>query len=262
MRIRFAHYDIAIAALALATTSTTADDAECQLPQNSKYTGYTLKLGTGCAQFLYCQNGVLSSTNTCPEHTLYTGDVGNGGICSWESMVACKEGTPVTPPTITSAEAGPATTTTATATDTDNASANTNTHPTSVGKSPHSVSMEDDPGNNYCGTDKYDASQNCLPCPSGFAECSDPRHGCFVGVAPDCGSAAGDGALTIPSFVGPVISGSGGSNASKLASDLRVMINMEQNFDHGADCSMGDWGLCYTKTLTLEYIGEENYLSK
>ena len=37
---------------------------------------------------------------------------------------------------------------------------------------------------------------------------------------------------------------------------------MERNFDHFADCSMGDWGLCHTQTLVLEYIGEEDYLSK
>ena len=50
--------------------------------------------------------------------------------------------------------------------------------------------------------------------------------------------------------------------ASKLASDLHVMIDMENNFDHSADCSMADWGLCHTQTLMLDYTGVEDYLDK
>ena len=52
------------------------------------------------------------------------------------------------------------------------------------------------------------------------------------------------------------------SNASKLATNLRVMIEMRKNFNHSADCSMGDWGLCHTQDLTLVYTGESDYLAK
>ncbi|KAL7552772.1 hypothetical protein ACHAWF_018597 [Thalassiosira exigua] len=48
-------------------------------------------------------------------------------------------------------------------------------------------------------------------------------------------------------------------NASKLASKLRVYIEMGKNFDHGVDCPMADWNICYTQTLTLEYTGEDEY---
>ena len=51
-------------------------------------------------------------------------------------------------------------------------------------------------------------------------------------------------------------------NASKLASNLQVTINMEENFDHSVDCSMGDWGLCHTQTLMLDYLGEEDWLDR
>eukprot|EP00580_Thalassiosira_gravida_P009129 CAMPEP_0201628794 /NCGR_PEP_ID=MMETSP0493-20130528/3655_1 /ASSEMBLY_ACC=CAM_ASM_000838 /TAXON_ID=420259 /ORGANISM="Thalassiosira gravida, Strain GMp14c1" /LENGTH=816 /DNA_ID=CAMNT_0048099649 /DNA_START=1 /DNA_END=2451 /DNA_ORIENTATION=- len=34
---------------------------------------------------------------------------------------------------------------------------------------------------------------------------------------------------------------------------------MGKNFGHDADCSMADWGLCYTQTLTLEYLGDGDY---
>ena len=49
-------------------------------------------------------------------------------------------------------------------------------------------------------------------------------------------------------------------DASELASDLRVMLEMGKNFDHGADCNMAEWGLYYTYTLTLEYSGVSHML--
>ena len=48
-------------------------------------------------------------------------------------------------------------------------------------------------------------------------------------------------------------------DASELASDLRVMLKMGKNFNQGDDCSMAEWGLCYTQTLTLEYSGDDYY---
>jgi hypothetical protein len=50
--------------------------------------------------------------------------------------------------------------------------------------------------------------------------------------------------------------------AVQLASSLRVMVEMGENFDHGVDCSLGDWGLCYTKTLMVDYLGDANYAEK
>ena len=55
---------------------------------------------------------------------------------------------------------------------------------------------------------------------------------------------------------------SSGGNAAKLASELYVMVDMGENFDHGGDCSLADWGLCHTQDLVLEYQGEEDYLDK
>jgi hexosaminidase len=50
--------------------------------------------------------------------------------------------------------------------------------------------------------------------------------------------------------------------ASELASDLRVTLEMGKNFGHDADCSMADWGLCYTQTLKIEYLGDGDYSNK
>jgi hypothetical protein len=50
--------------------------------------------------------------------------------------------------------------------------------------------------------------------------------------------------------------------AVQLASSLRVMVEMGENFDHGVDCSLGDWGLCYTKTLMVDYLGDADYAEK
>jgi hypothetical protein len=50
--------------------------------------------------------------------------------------------------------------------------------------------------------------------------------------------------------------------AAQLASSLRVMVEMGENFDHGVDCSLGDWGLCYTKTLMVDYLSDANYTEK
>lgn len=50
--------------------------------------------------------------------------------------------------------------------------------------------------------------------------------------------------------------------AFELASNLRVIVEMEKNFDHGVDCSMGDWGFCFTQTLMLDYLGDDNYVDK
>ena len=109
--------------------------------------------------------------------------------------------------------------------------------------------------NYYCGTNKRDAAQRCFPCPSGsFTDCEDFSHGCFSGVTCASSSSAGAFAATSPY--------TRGGNALLLASDLRVFVNMQDNFDHGADCSMGDWGLCHTQTLIFDHLGDEAYLDK
>ena len=33
----------------------------------------------------------VAATRICPEGTVYTGDVGKGGICNWASMVICAD---------------------------------------------------------------------------------------------------------------------------------------------------------------------------
>lgn len=52
------------------------------------------------------------------------------------------------------------------------------------------------------------------------------------------------------------------NNAIKLASNLHVMMQMQENFNHDADCSMADWTLCYTQNLLLDYWGDGDYMDK
>jgi len=49
------------------------------------------------------------------------------------------------------------------------------------------------------------------------------------------------------------------NHALELASNLRISVEMGDNFDHSADCSMGDWGLCHVQDLIVEYTGDEEY---
>ena len=47
--------------------------------------------------------------------------------------------------------------------------------------------------------------------------------------------------------------------ARELASNLHVMMEMQENFNHDADCSFADWTLCHTQNLILDYWGNEDY---
>ena len=115
----------------------------------------------------------------------------------------------------------------------------------------------ENPGSFFCGFNKQDAAQKCIPCPSGtFTECDDPFHGCIKAVT-GCTLLGVSSSQQADSQNGMSF-----DYASKFAPNLRLTISMERNFDHFADCSMGDWGLCHAQTLVLEYIGEEDYLSK
>lgn len=158
----------------LASSVETAETTDCQLPGAPKYTGYSLKLGTGCRKYIQCSNGGVAATRICPEGTVYTGDVGKGGICNWASMVICADQDGV--------------------------------HPTFL--SSYEESAEGVPTSSTRSTNKTD------------------------------------------------------SNAKKLASNLRIAIIMGENFNHTADCSRADGGVCYTQTLTLEYTGDEHYSDK
>ena len=118
---------------------------------NEPYTGYSLKSGSGCTEYVNCVSGNVAEILSCPNGTLYDGNIGVAGVCAWADSVECME-----------------------------------------------IS---------------DATNN---------EASEDF-------------------------------------ASELASKLKITIQMEKNYDHGVDCSLGDWGLCYTKTLIIDYVGQADY---
>jgi hypothetical protein len=104
------------------------------------------------------------------------------------------------------------------------------------------------PNNYFCGSSRQNAEQKCIPCPSGLmSDCSDPTHACMKDV-------------TVCSTTSTATSGF----ADELAPSLSVTVQMNKNFDHTSniDCSPGDWGLCYTKTLLIDYFGDNPYENK
>ena len=289
----------------------TAND--CILPNNPTYTGYSLAQNTACSKYVQCVNGAVVETIACPIGTLYNGDVGVGGVCDWADLVTCAEGsegsTTVMPVGTETIEVDAITTVPTVATIDSSGNG-------------ESVASTDNPNNFYCGSSNQDASQMCLPCPSGAnSECADSAHVCFAGitcastteaaaVTPTlpatttttitvannyyCGSTlqeAGDLCIPCPSgsFMDCITPGHGcfavvdactltlepttasdvdiGAEettgyATDLASKLEVNIEMNKNFDHDVDCTLGDWGLCYTKTLTIDYAGDLDYVAK
>lgn len=215
----------------LALTATTpnkvsASENDCQ----PGYTGYTLKLGTSCGQYVQCVNGIVVETISCPSGTLFNGDVNKGGVCDWADLVECKD--------ISTAEATLPATLATSITLTDESSAVSNA--TTV--------FSNNSYNYYCGSTYQEASELCNACPSGsLSECTNPTHGCFIGV--QCVTSSST------TYVN-------GKRATQLASRLKIMIEMDKNFDHNVNCSLGDWGLCYTKTVVIDYLGTEDYLDK
>eukprot|EP00956_Cyclotella_meneghiniana_P031677 scaffold83858_cov54-Cyclotella_meneghiniana.AAC.1 len=69
---------------------------------------------------------------------------------------------------------------------------------------------------------------------------------------------AGDGGVAT-TVVNPTTLNENTQYANDLAKNLKVTIEMEKNFDHGVDCSLGDWGLCYTKNVIIDYFGDLDY---
>ncbi len=50
---------IAIASAMLSASDVLALDPDCQAPDAPPYSGYSLKLGSGCQQYVYCTGGSI-----------------------------------------------------------------------------------------------------------------------------------------------------------------------------------------------------------
>jgi hypothetical protein len=312
---------LAIASL-LPIAFVTADDCNAN---NVPYTGYSLKSGSGCTEYVNCVSGVIVETLPCPSGTLYNGAVGVAGVCAWEDTVECLdvssggivlptgvetignetgvgvmevegnitssigmddviggtvesnvtsdgnstvtnvmstigadyEGVNTEVSNITSIDLGSNVEDNITMSDTEtttvptqeesNATTSTDTETFEAENATVNPST-DNPNNYYCGPTDQEAAELCLPCPTGdLSECADPSHGCFVGVT-TCATS-------------PTVSSTGTNRgyATDLSSRITITIQMEKNFDHGVECSLGDWGLCYTKTVVIDYLGDADY---
>ena len=240
--------------LSTATDTVSAIDTNCQ----SVPDGYSTKIGTRCSQYVYCQRGLLTSTFTCPDGLLY-----NGQYCDWADTVDCALDDPSSGGTlVTTAAIDPATTTTATtaaATTTITTAAvlnavMTTTPPSSTFATPTTTSEA-----LLCATSMEELQTSCakaascssIQCPSGMFCFSFKCAGAIEGVNSD---ATMDETILIPT--------SSNERAMELASNLYVMMEMQENFNHDADCSMADWTLCYTQNLLLDYWGDGDYMNK
>jgi len=102
----FHSYQVAIVAASLLTillssTVVTAFDVDC----GEGYTGYSLKLGSQCRSYVYCNSGTVSSTTLCPGSLIYDGNVGVGGVCGWPNTVTCADVAAAAAPTTTTGAA-------------------------------------------------------------------------------------------------------------------------------------------------------------
>ena len=162
----------AAAILAAPLAPAAASDPSCP----DGYTGYSLKVGSACAQYVYCQGGTIGGWHSCPGSLTYTGDVGGGaGICDWPSAAnVCKD------PALLEDEKSGGSANTAAAED-EGAAAS---EPSALQQLVESSSGK------FCGRTKADAAASCLPCVQNL--CNSPDHACFHGISA-CGGEASAG---------------------------------------------------------------------
>ena len=188
------------ASMLLATTSSVAAfDPSC----GEGYTGYSLKLGTKCRVYVYCSAGVILSSTTCPGDTVYSGNVGVGGVCTFSGPNVCAEdsasftATTTTTTAATSASSSSSGESNPISINVDSSGANTLAQllqgstatepapsPPSAGAfvqsfpSPQTVTATTSTGGGYCGESKIDAESKCIPCVNNM--CSDFTHACWT----------------------------------------------------------------------------------
>ncbi|KAL7472628.1 hypothetical protein ACHAXS_012995 [Conticribra weissflogii] len=80
-----------LGSLSLPSTST-AQDLDCQAADApSLYSGFSLKRGGACETYVNCENGIMTSTLSCPPGLLFNGGVGITGVCDWPANVVCQD---------------------------------------------------------------------------------------------------------------------------------------------------------------------------
>jgi len=89
-RLNLALYGI-LSTLSLPSTAT-AQDLDCQpADAPSLYSGFSLKRGGACETYVNCENGLITSTLSCPSGLLFNGGVGVPGVCDWPANVECQD---------------------------------------------------------------------------------------------------------------------------------------------------------------------------
>ena len=171
------------------TAAVHALDADCQPLGSSQppYTGYSLKTSTSCTQYVYCINGIISSTHKCPDGLLFNGSVGVGGICNWSNVVDCADSNKLGMAFDALYNQGVSQVETTTSEEQDIMVQNL---AGSIAESIEYQSENDgvllaNPHNFYCGSSVDEAMSICKPCPSGtILECKEHSHkyGCFKGI--------------------------------------------------------------------------------
>ena len=166
---------ISAAAILLSPLSpASASDPSCP----DGYMGYSLKVGSACTQYVYCQGGTIGGWHSCPGSLRYTGGVGAGGraggagICDWPSEANVCQDPGLGGDDEGEEESGGSATATA----------------NEGGAAPQQQSalqqLVESSSGKFCGSTKADAAANCLPCVQNL--CNSPDHACFHGIT-SCG---------------------------------------------------------------------------
>ena len=176
------------------TAAVHALDTDCQPLGSTQppYTGYSLKTSTSCTQYVYCINGIISSTHKCPDGLLFNGSVGVGGICNWSNVVDCADDNGnlgLAFDALTNQGVSQVETTTTSSSKKEQEDMVQNLAG-SIAESIEYQSENDgvllaNPYNFYCGSSVDEAMSICKPCPSGtILECKEHSHkyGCFKGI--------------------------------------------------------------------------------
>ena len=135
-------------------------DPDCETPDGQPYTGYSLKIGAGCREYVNCADGTVSTYHNCPPGLLFNGAVGSGGICDWAAVVTCA----TTDDDDDAAAAADADVTIDPTVPSYSSSSSTNTITTAATTIGSTTTSSSSP-TLYCGTSILDAADNCwMPC--------------------------------------------------------------------------------------------------
>lgn len=170
---------------------------------------------------------------SCPTGLLYSGKIGEGGVCDWAATVVCaadEDEEEIVASSSPSAAGSDAVEAPAVSMTTSTAIATTATVVAAATTQPPPLITN--PSNFYCGTSVEDASNSCVPCPGGtFEECNNDgsfSKGCFKGIDAQCND-GGTAGTTSTATVGTTTTASTTTDDDDAAGNNDGMTNDDES---------------------------------